>query len=318
MKEFIVYRHIFPNGKVYIGITCQEPKKRWRYGCGYRHNQYITNAIRKYGWDNIKHEILFEGLTKEEAEQKEIELIKLYKSNQKEYGYNIENGGNHNGKHSEETKKKISKSNIGKKMPPMSEATKKRLSEKLKNRKISEDTKAKLREALKGNKNSLGIKLSEEQKQHLREINLGKKLSEETKQKISSSKKGQKPTNPFKKGNIPWNKGKTGIYSAQTKEKMKLSHSGERNPWYGKTLSKETRNKISEKKKGIRVGNSILMMKKIIQLDLDGNLIKIFECLKDAERELKIPYQNISMCCRGKIHKTHGYKFKYYEDEQTK
>lgn len=66
------------------------------------------NAINKYGWDNIKHEVLFENLTKEQAEQKEIELIAIYKSNNKKYGYNIENGGNSKGKMSEAEKKKRS------------------------------------------------------------------------------------------------------------------------------------------------------------------------------------------------------------------
>jgi hypothetical protein len=37
------------------------------------------NAIKKYGWENIKHEVLFEGLTKQEADKKEIELITYYK-----------------------------------------------------------------------------------------------------------------------------------------------------------------------------------------------------------------------------------------------
>lgn len=27
-KKYIVYRHTFPNKKVYIGITCQIPRKR--------------------------------------------------------------------------------------------------------------------------------------------------------------------------------------------------------------------------------------------------------------------------------------------------
>lgn len=112
-KEFVVYKHIFPNKKVYIGITQQEPKLRWESGHGYK-NTYVGNAIQKYGWENVEHEILLTNLTKEEAEQKEIELIGKYKSNQKEYGYNIANGGNHKGKCSEETKMKISIANKGK------------------------------------------------------------------------------------------------------------------------------------------------------------------------------------------------------------
>ena len=105
--SYSVYKHTCPNGKIYVGITLMIPTLRWRNGKhGYRHNIYFQNAILKYGWDNIKHEILYSGLTKEEACQKEIELIARYKSNDRRYGYNIDNGGNCIGKVSSETKRK--------------------------------------------------------------------------------------------------------------------------------------------------------------------------------------------------------------------
>ena len=89
-------------------MTRLSVENRWRNGKGYKNQNLIYRAIIKYGWDNIKHEILFENLTKEEAEQKEIELIAFYKSNQKEFGYNIENGGNCKGKMSEAERQKRS------------------------------------------------------------------------------------------------------------------------------------------------------------------------------------------------------------------
>ena len=90
---YTVYKHTTPNNKVYIGITCQTPKERWQRGKGYKSQPYFYNAIQKYGWDNIKHEILYTGLTQEEAHQKEIELIKEYQSNHHSRGYNISGGG---------------------------------------------------------------------------------------------------------------------------------------------------------------------------------------------------------------------------------
>lgn len=92
-NRYFVYKHTCPNGKVYIGITCQTPSKRWHNGKGYVQNKYFYSAISKYGWDNIKHEILFDSLTKEEACKKEIELIAQYRSNLHEYGYNLSVGG---------------------------------------------------------------------------------------------------------------------------------------------------------------------------------------------------------------------------------
>ena len=119
-NNYCVYKHTFPNGKVYIGITSQAPNRRWRNGTGYcikdkgkYRQEMVAKAVIKYGWDNILHEIIFDGLSKEEAEQKEIDLIAKHKSDNKKYGYNIEHGGNAN-KTSEETKRKISEANKGK------------------------------------------------------------------------------------------------------------------------------------------------------------------------------------------------------------
>lgn len=81
------------NNKVYIGITSKEPKKRWRNGEGYYAQRLFYNAIKKYGWKNFTHKILYKNLTKEEAAQKEKELIAQYKANSQEYGYNVDKGG---------------------------------------------------------------------------------------------------------------------------------------------------------------------------------------------------------------------------------
>ena len=77
-KGYVVYKHTNKfNGKVYIGITSRSVKRRWgNNGKQYLYdNSRFANAIQKYGWDNFEHEILFEGLSKKEACQKEIELI---------------------------------------------------------------------------------------------------------------------------------------------------------------------------------------------------------------------------------------------------
>ena len=124
MKEHYVYMHRNKiNNKVYIGITSQEPNQRWRKGKGYEKCYKFYNAIQKYGWEQFEHIILFENLTKEEAEQKEIELIKKYKASKKKYGYNIENGGNYKGKHSKQTKQKIRNAKLGEKNPNFGKPT---------------------------------------------------------------------------------------------------------------------------------------------------------------------------------------------------
>ena len=138
---YSVYKHSSPSNKVYIGITRMIPEKRWRNGEGYKHNNHFYSAILKYGWDSFKHEILFTGLTKSEAEEKEIELIALYKSTNREYGYNIESGGNAVDKIALESKQKMSLSHKG---VPLSEKHIQGLRRGRKNRKIQPNTGKKL------------------------------------------------------------------------------------------------------------------------------------------------------------------------------
>lgn len=129
-RKFTVYMHIVPKeindygyDKYYIGITGTSVEQRWgSNGCRYklgngRHEGLFYRAIQKYGWDNIKHIILFENLTEKEAWDKEIDLIKKYKSNDPKYGYNhTSGGGGTNGmKHSKETRQLLSKMQKGKK-----------------------------------------------------------------------------------------------------------------------------------------------------------------------------------------------------------
>lgn len=89
--EYVVYRHTCPNGKVYIGIT-KDVVRRWNCGHGYD-EQVFGRAVHKYGWENIKHEILLDGLSREEAERAEIEQIALHNSFDPEFGYNMDLGG---------------------------------------------------------------------------------------------------------------------------------------------------------------------------------------------------------------------------------
>lgn len=161
MKNYCVYKHTFPNGKVYIGITCENPKDRWKKdGSGYltkkKNGEYrqplMAYAVIKYGWDSVEHEILFSGLIKEEAESKEQELIAKYKSNNRDFGYNIANGGSVN-QHSEETKRKISEAQKGKKRGPTPEETKEKIRKANTGKHPSEEIRKRMSEGKKGKSN---------------------------------------------------------------------------------------------------------------------------------------------------------------------
>lgn len=75
------------NGKIYIG---QETKYDPKYlGSG----KVIKNAVKKYGKENFKKEILEECKTKEKLNKQEIYWISFYNSTNKIIGYNLTKGG---------------------------------------------------------------------------------------------------------------------------------------------------------------------------------------------------------------------------------
>ena len=111
-NNYTLYKHTSPSGKVYIGITSRKPEKRWgKDGGKYQSSPRFYAAIQKYGWGNIKHEILIVGLSKDEAAAKEKEMIELYNSTDRTCGYNQTYGGEFGPKITPEIKQRISESN---------------------------------------------------------------------------------------------------------------------------------------------------------------------------------------------------------------
>ena len=129
-NDFYIYCHIFPNGKRYIGTSHQKPNRRYRKGNGYK-GQVVYDAINEFGWDNIEHIVLEDGLSWQETLQREKDYILQFKTNEDEFGYNISIGqqppenikriyyktlgmtGKH---HSQESKKKMRIAKLGRKM----------------------------------------------------------------------------------------------------------------------------------------------------------------------------------------------------------
>lgn len=78
----------------------------------------------------------------------------------------------------------------------------------------------------------------------------GRKHTEETKKKMRKADKSYMKTDAYRqkmskalKGNTPWNKGKTGIYTEETRKKMSETKKG-------KKMSEKARKKMSETGKG--------------------------------------------------------------------
>lgn len=117
-KKYVVYCHTnIINGKRYVGITSQIPERRWNNGKGYKSSTRFYSAIKKYGWHNFKHDIVYTNLTEKEAIAIEMNLISQWDLTNKNKGYNMTSGGETHAyfgrKHSEETKRKIGDSHRG-------------------------------------------------------------------------------------------------------------------------------------------------------------------------------------------------------------
>lgn len=175
-NEYCVYMHRnMLNDKKYIGITKTSIHKRWgKNGSGYKNNKQplFYRAIEKYGWENFEHIILYDGLSQQDACDKEVELIAEYNTQNPKFGYNIQPGGQ-----------------LGNRGVTFSEESKRKMSEAKKGRHLTEEHKRNISESNIGHKPCVH---TEESKRKLSEANKGKKLSEETKQKISESLKGIK------------------------------------------------------------------------------------------------------------------------------
>lgn len=162
MKFFYLYKITnVLNGKVYIGQSVS-PEARWR-----RHksdartgkNQfYLYRAMRKDSLQNFTFEIIAQAKSLEDIDIIEVVCIRQYNSSDKKYGYNIALGGNGKRVVSEETKRKLSKINTGKKA---TEETKNKMSQSMLGKNSGE------KNGMFG-KSSINAKLTQEQAADIR------------------------------------------------------------------------------------------------------------------------------------------------------
>ena len=100
--------------------------------------------------------------------------------------------------------------------------------------------------------------------------------------------------------------GTNGSHSEETRRKISKAFKGENHPMYGKHHSEETKRKISETHKS--------NTKKIIQYDLQGNFVKIWDCMCDAGAGVGVSKYAIWRCCNRKNKTSAGFIWRYYED----
>lgn len=233
-KTWFVYKHTSPSNKVYIGITSQKPIYRWRNGLGYNTQPYFWRAIQKYGWENFLHEILFEGLSEDDAKEKEIELISFYQSWHPNFGYNVSLGGSGSyGYHLTEEMKR----QIGERSRRLwtDEIYRKRIIESMTGRPVSEDTKAKLSKRMADFYSSeKGDVLRKEQSDRQRQVweNENYRIRQST---LASEAMSRVWNNPE--------------YRARQSASHIGRYAGEKHPMYGKKHTEDAKRKIGEKSK---------------------------------------------------------------------
>ena len=287
-----VYEHISPSGKVYVGIT-SNVKRRWASN-GYYYqlkDTIFARAIRKYGWDNFTHNILYTGLTLEEATIKEIELIAIQKKLNN--SYNIADGGQgYKGKHSKEHVEKIVNSRIS------NNSTKilvidKNFNYKEFNSKIEVDRYLNVSNGVTGHvlKQPIGYTckghyLIELPKEDKIDINL-------IKESIYNALKSRNHIHSIK--NV-----RTTPYKHSIETRVKMSKSAK-----GRDMSKA----LAARLKNSNYNNAF--RRKVIQYDLNNNIINEFSSITEATNFLNKTSHSIHNCLAGRTKTAFGYKWKY-------
>lgn len=270
------------NGKIYIG---QDKNNNPHYfGSGKK----IKRAIKKYGKQNFKKEILEECKNETHMNEREVYWIKLYNSQERNIGYNISEGG-------KEGDRKIGNEIVKNGIYNFwvdkygEEEANKRKEQQI--NKIIKHNKENGTELTKKGRYQIWLeKYGKEtaDKKHLEwrekiskyqqtKLSNGWKHSDEAKEKISKASKGRK-------------------LSEETKNKLR------------KPKPKGFSEKLSKLKKGVPLGPSKKRLK-VQQFDLNGNFIKTWDSIMEAEEQLNI--FNISSVCKGKQKTAGGYTWGY-------
>lgn len=295
-KEFTVYCHETPNGKRYVGITSQDFNDRWKNGHGYSQNVYFYKAINKYGWDNIEHFLLFEGLTFVEAEKKEIELIALWDLTNPKKGYNISRGGEKMGNYHlpESTKAKISKNNFGKK----------RTAEQIKKMSISH----------KGQPSGAkGVKWSDEQRKNFSKVRSGIPMSKKAHENFIKSV--GKPVLQF-----DYN----GVFIEEFESVLAIE---KELGFFNTNISSCCSKKINSSNGYIWIYKDEYTLEELVnrmysvrlqelrgvpikQFTLNGEYVATYKSLAEAAQAVNTSTSLISSCCNGKFKQAKGYRWK--------
>lgn len=288
-KPYYIYCHTAPNGKRYIGQTCLDPRTRWKNGRGYVSCTYIYRAIKKYGWDNFRHDILCVVHSRKMADLFEKYYIKKYDTLNEEHGYNLTEGG------------------AGVVGCVWDEERKRQRSEKI-----------------SGEGNPMyGRHHTAECRARISQNRRGKEVSPEMREfrtgvLLESNKKRRVPINQY---DLDGNLIATYEGFGDMERATGFDHSpvvdvcqGKYDTAYGFKWEyvDESRKADADEYRARRPKSGM----GVIQMDCDGTEIARFSSLSEAERETGVNRDRIGDCCHGSLEDYGGYKWKFSDAEQ--
>jgi group I intron endonuclease len=244
----------------------------------------MDRAIRKYGWENIKHEVIDTAESKEEAEVKERYYIELFMSDKPEHGYNILPGGDvATNPLTDEIRYKLGNGWRGK------------------SRTTGEKHKISLgvRETFSrpDSNGHFGMHHTDSTRQKMSESQVRRWSDDRSRREAAAERMRQRMNDPEFRTKVTEN-------LSQCRRKP-----GE---W---SMPEEAKTKISEYNRGKWVGDKSPRSKPVLQYDVNGSFIKRWENACDVERAGIANRSNVAKCCRGNPHvKTVGGFIWRYDD----
>ena len=270
------------DGKIYIGQD--KNNNPYYFGSGKK----LQRAIHKYGKENFIKEILEECKNEDHMNEREIYWISFYKSQDREFGYNISEGGKEGDRKIGQDIAKGGIYNYWVEKYGKEEADKRK---QIQIDKIIKHNKENGTELTKNGRYSIWLGKYGKEEADRRHLEWRLKISQYQQYKLENGWK----------------------HSDESKEKISLAGKGRK-------LSEDIKNKmrkpkpdgfsekISKIKKGVSLGPSKKRLQ-VEQFDLNGNFIYNWDSITQAEKELKI--HNISAACKGKVGTAGGYIWKY-------
>ena len=186
-EVYYLYALVFPNGKLYFGIS-YDPENRWdghKKAARNGSKLVVYNAIRKYGADNVFMTIGAQGKP-EEMCAAETEHIARFKTMDHRYGYNTTPGGELSPMRCERTRRKMAETITGRPGHTLSEKCRAILIECNRTRVWSDESREKIRQAGRTPENLSRLSA---QASYATSCRKNFTVSEESRKKMSESQK---------------------------------------------------------------------------------------------------------------------------------